>query len=292
MKTKRSLARASAAAAALLTVCALPTLAEARTCPSINLNVQQVDGEGYDPGDYVDTPIRLRLQSATGRLNLACLLVPITIKAVGSQSFPFELSNGSADLDTDFDLSSNAFRLLNQIRLTPSARAKIVAGEAVVVTVGEIDAGQFTRSGPYSAQVEIEAGDSLRNLTVSTVVRPVMRLARSSADGVESIDLGDPRQGATGSTSFFYRSNADIALTVTSENQGKLVHTEGASTVIPYTASIGGQTLSLTGAPANLNLGYSSLGLQSREVTVTVPPTGPVYAGRYNDTLTLSFTPY
>jgi hypothetical protein len=292
MKTKRSLARASAAAAALLTFCALPSLAEAQACPSISLSVQQVEGVGYDAGDYVDTPVALRLQSTTGRLAQACMGVQIEIKPVGAQSFPFDLSNGSASLNTDFDRSASSFRVQNAIRLTPQARAQIVAGEAVTILIGEIDAGQYTRSGLYSAQVEIEAGDALQNTTVSTTVRPVMRLARSSADGVESIELGDPRNGATGSTTFFYRTNADIALTVTSEHQGKLVHTEGASTVIPYTASIGGQPLILNAGPANVNLAYSSLGLQSREVTVTVPPTGPVYAGRYNDTLTLSFTPY
>ena len=281
-----------AATAALLAACAMPSLADAKTCPSIRLTVQQISGQGYDPSSVTNTPIRLRLQSATGRLSPICALLPITIKAVGARAFPFEFSNGSADLDTDFDISSNAFRLLNQIRLTPSAQLRIAAGDAVDVNVGAIDPGQFARSGPYEAQVEIGAGDNVQPFTLSTTVRPVLSLRRSSADGVESIELGDPRNGATGSTSFFYRTNADVALSVTSENHGKMVHTEGAATVIPYTASIGNQPLVLSAGPADLNLGFSNLGIQSRVVTVVVPATGPLYAGRYTDTLTLSFTPY
>lgn len=278
------------AAALMLVFAPVPALAQA--CPGIRLSVQQVSGEGYDPAAHSNLPVQIRLQSETGRLHPSCVQQLVTITAAGALPLPLEFALGGTRLATRFDTSINGFRVQNQIRLTPAARQKIVAGDPVILTVAEVTSGQFVRAGLYLSQIEIAAGDAFQTATLTTTVRPVMRLQRSSADGIENIELGDPRRGAQGATAFFYRTNADVALTVTSENRGKLVHTEGASTVVPYSAAVAGRTLRLEDGPIDLQLPFSGLNLQARTVTVTVPPTGPIFAGRYKDVLTLSFTPY
>ena len=269
------------------------TAAPAVACTGYSLTVTQETGQEYNPGSAVDERVSLRLSSAAGALDAACAAVPVVIAPSAAESLPLRLSNGSSQLGSEVVSSSVAFRSGRSLVLSDSARSDLAAGRPVVVPLGDIRAGQFRRSGVYQAQIEITAGDTTQPLTLASRVMPVMRFEASSRAGVENIDLGDLSRGSRTTATFFYRTNADMSVTATSDNGGRLVHEDGpALGSIPYRAFLAGSELDTVKGGAPVDLPFSRLTVQGQMLEIRVEPATNVYAGRYRDTLTLSFIPY
>ncbi|GAD59580.1 hypothetical protein IWC96_12490 [Brevundimonas sp. BAL450] len=274
-------------------ILASAAVAPAPGCSGYALTVSQETGHEYNPGAAVDERMSLRLSSAAGVLDAACVAVPVVIAPAPAESLPIRLTNGSSQLGTDVAASSVAVRSGRSLVLSESARNDLVAGRAVVVPLGDVRSGQFRRSGVYQAQIDVTAGDTTQPLTLASRVMPVMRFEASSRNGVENIDLGDLSRGSRTTATFFYRTNADMAVTATSDNGGMLVHEDGpALGSIPYRAFLAGSELDTATGAASVDLPFSRLSVQAQTLEVRVAPATNVYAGRYRDTLTLSFIPY
>lgn len=280
------------AIAATMLLAAAPPPAPA-ACVGYELTVTQEAGQEYDPGNAVDARLSLRLSSTAGPLDAACQAVPVVITPGAAETLPLRLSNGSSQLGSSLAASSVVSRSGRSLVLSDSARNDLVAGRSVVVPLGDVNAGQFRRSGMYQAQVDVTAGASTQPFTLASRVMPVMRFEAGSRDGVENMELGDLSRGSRSTATFFYRTNADMAVTATSENGGRLVHEDGARIgSIPYRAFLGGAELDAATGGSPVDLPFSRLSAQSQTLEVRVAPATNVYAGRYRDTLTLSFMPY
>jgi len=274
-------------------ILATATAAPSAACPGYALTVSQEAGLEYNPGAAVDERLSVRLSSAAGPLDAACAAVPVVIAPAAAESLPIRLSNGSSQLGSEVVSSAVAVRSGRSLVLSDSARNDLVAGRSIVVPLGDIRAGQFRRSGAYQAQIDITSGNATQPLSLVSRVMPVMRFEASSRDGVENIDLGDLTRGARSTATFFYRTNADMAVTATSDNGGQLVHEDGAALgAIPYQAFLAGSELATAAGGAPVDLPFSRLSVQGQTLEVRVAPATNVYAGRYRDTLTLSFIPY
>lgn len=268
---------------------------EAAACPAYGVAVTQVGGASYNPVDAGVTPVVLQLTAVGAPLPAECADVPVTIEGAPGDPQPLQFSGvGGAQLVADLTPGLEATLSISSLILTAEARARLVQGQAVNVQVGEFRAGQFLRTGPYTSTLRVLAGSSETSEVLSATIEPALLFQLSSTDGVEEILLnGDPQTGASGSTVFFYRTNADLRVSATSLHGGALVHERGEATGrIPYNASLDGTSLNFGSGAAEVNFGFAHTNLQARTIAVDVPAAGPLIAGRYEDVITFSFAPY
>lgn len=264
----------------------------AMACTGFTVNVLQTSATSYSPAELTTARLTVKLSTA-GPVDTACEALTVTVGPHDWDPRPMVLQNGTSELLGSDPGTPNAVRVGRNLQLTPTAVQQLVAGQPVFLDIQDIAAGQFVRSGPYQSLITVVAGDQSQDLSLEAVVQPVILLQGSSADGQEDIDLGVLEDGASGETSVFYRTNADLNISIESQSRGYLVHERGAAFgQINYLATFGGQALDLTNPGAALSFGFSQLGLQSQLIAVTVPSVPPAYAGAYRDTLTISFMPY
>lgn len=280
----------------------VPTLAAlliastaAAACPGYDVTVSQASASSYNPVDLADTILILQLSASSGALPTECEIVPVQIEGLRGEPQPLQFIGADGGrLATELLSGPDATFAFQSLSLTADARARLVRGQTVTIQVGRLRAGQFLRTGAYRATVRVLAGNLESSGTLGVTVAPAMLLRSSSADGVEDILLaGDPQTGASGSTVFFYRTNADLKVSATSRNNGALVHRRGAEVGrIPYSATLDGMPLDFAGGPAVLDLHLTQTSLQSRTITVQVPSAGSLPAGRYEDVITFSFAAF
>lgn len=278
----------------LAALAALLTAFEAAACTTYDVEVTQVAGGTYDPVGTLGTPLTLQLTAVGAPLAATCANVPVVLSGSVADPRPLVFNSGVSRLVADFSPSSDATRVLATLRLTPAARSRLVQGQPVTLQLGVFEAGQFVRSGNYDSILRLRVGETDRQAPLQVAVQPAFLFQNTSVDGVEEINLtGNLDAGYQGSTVFFYRTNADMRVTASSENGGRLVHERGpAFGQIDYSAELDGETLALDAGPVNLDFQFARLALQSKRLSVIVPPTEPQYAGRYEDVITLSFAPY
>lgn len=288
---KRRLLPAFAFAFAFAAV-AVAVAGQARACTGFAVNVLQTSATSYSPAELTTNRLTIKLSTA-GPIDSACDTLTVTVGPHDWDPRPMVLQNGTSELLGSDPGTPNAVRVGRDLQLTPTAVQQLVAGQPIYLDIQDITAGQFVRSGSYVSLITVVAGDRTQDLSLEAVVQPVILLQGSSADGQEDIDLGVLEDGASGETSVFYRTNAELNISIESQNRGYLVHERGVSFgQIAYLATFGGQALDLTNPGAALSFGFSQLGLQSQVIAVTAPSVPPAYAGAYRDTLTISFMPY
>lgn len=267
----------------------------ASACPGYTVTATQVTGNSYNPVDAGDTPLVVQLTASGAPLPSECENVAVRIEGVPGDPQPLQFAGiGGPRLAAELMPGPEATLAFTALVLTADARARLVRGQTVTVQVAEFRAGQFLRTGAYTTTLRVLAGSVEVSEVLNVTVEPAMLLQLSSADGVEDILLnGDPQTGTSGSTVFFYRTNTNLRVSASSLNGGKLVHQRGASVgQIPYNASLDGVALDFGGGSAQVDFGFAQANLQSRTISVQVPPAGPLIAGRYEDVITFSFASY
>lgn len=280
-----------AASAAML----LPVTA-AHACPAFEVTVSQAGSISYNPVNASDMPVLVQVSAIGGPLDDACVGVPISISGDTASSQPLTFTDAvGTRLVGNFAPGADASLVLSDLILSDEARSRLVQGLPVVVQIGTIPAGQFLRSGEYSASLRVSVGSNSSTHVLNASIEPAFLLQLSSADGVEDIFLqGDPQvQPLSGSTVLFYRTNADLRVSASSLNGGGLVHELGAAAGrIPYSISLDGTVLNLGSGQTSIDFNFSNPGLQAKTISVQVPPAGPLLAGRYKDVITFSFSPF
>lgn len=274
--------------------------AHAQACPGYTLNVEQISGDTYDPVDVTSTRVRIRLSAVGAPLPASCALQPVIVSAdldTDPLATVFRNPDSLLNLTGSYPGNTDANLVLFTVRLTVNARQRLVAGEDIELNIVDLDPGQFLRAGVYNSPIRARVGLTgtpvLLNLTSRVV--PAMQLLASSADGQETIDLGDPTNGASGSTLFFFRSNVGMQVAASSLNGGQLLHTGGTGHTIPYAMSLASTPLNLSAGPALVDVPFTSILPRASLIEVTVAPRPAddrPFAGVYRDTVTLSFTPF
>lgn len=164
-----------------------------------------------------------------------------------------------------------------------------------------IPPGQFVRGGHYQGEFALRlfrwdggAPELMSELPVAAIA-PVPSILQVRSDDFPggsreiSIDLGDLRDPAARSISFDIVSNSAVAVDFTSGAGGVLAHQFGGPGV-PYRLRLNGAAIPLAG-PARERLDMEAPdGSRAAVVEISVPSTGgPLPAGRYTDTLTMTF---
>lgn len=129
------------------------------------------------------------------------------------------------------------------------------------------------------------------DLRVDVAASTAISLAGMKSD--QTIDLGDLRLGGTGNAVFYVQSNGPYKMTIRSENQGRLLHTEDESLGgVDYRVTAGRRTSSLKEAVTVFKSEATPL-LGERTVLGFRTPANPLlYAGTYRDVIEVEVTPY
>ncbi len=140
----------------------------------------------------------------------------------------------------------------------------------------------------YAASLVLLAGqglaDSSGEITVKGIVPEICELAIDADDAI--LDLGSGVSGVAIATVTETCNLADgYVVTVHSSHDGALVQ---GGTALPYQATYGGVALDLSGS-ASVERGAPEIGAQ-RQLVVSLPPSGNVPSGLYQDTITVEIT--
>ncbi len=275
------------------------SMAHAQACPGYSVRLDQMQGDIYDPAGVLDTRVIIQLSVDGGDAPAECAQLPAVISS-GSVAEPvataFRNPDSLQDLTGNYPGNQDASLAGLRLELSLGARQRLVAGESVALNIVDLSAGQFRRGGSYTSLIQAQIGEGAPvsfNLTSDVV--PVMQLLASSADGQETITLGDPTNGATGTTTFHFRSNTGVRVSASSLNNGHLRHEGGTGHTIPYTMRIAGTPVNLSPGPGALDLSFTNVMERASLIEVSIlprPANDMPYAGIYRDTVTLSFTPF
>jgi hypothetical protein len=177
-----------------------------------------------------------------------------------------------------------------EVVLTNAARQKLLSTGTLGLEFVTFQPGTYAGQGAYQSQLMVAVDNVQTDSELFSYTVPAsVRLVGDSASGTGKIDLGQLKTGLTKATSFFYQTNASIAISASSDSGGYLVHERGEDLGrIAYSARIMGQPVSIDGASA-VNVSPGTTGPRSGTVEVSVGEVGNPYAGTYSDVLTLSF---
>ena len=286
--------RLIALALGLTLVWAAAPAAWAQPCPGYEINVRQETGQSYDAADPLATIVSIELQAEDADLPRRCRQTQVEIEIVGGTAREPDLMRGGDRLAAEWERSDSVNRNGQVWRLTNAARRGLVDGEAVSFDFYRIEAGQFVPPGLYVQTLRIAAGDQVSTFTLSSDAAPTLRFEGESAGGVQALDLGDVTGGAQADSDFFFRTNSSVAVTLTSDHGGALVHERGeAYGRIAYRASVSGRVVDLARPGGDsVDFPFRNAAVQNGTLEVFVPPAPHEYAGRYSDVITLSFIPY
>ncbi len=276
------------AAIAALSAMIIAAPAQAKTCETVSVEAVQAGSMQYDPAAGVGVPIGLRLVT-TSTAEVNCASVPVRIATQDGSTVALE--NGGASLAMDLQQSSQTANLsFLGASLTGNARHDLFAG-TVNVPLFVVRPGQFVPAGLYRERLTVQIGDA-PPLPVEIVmqVQSSIRLVPQNGSSVKSISFGEVSQGSERTSSIYYVANGPFEVRLTSQNGGRLVHEAGQSLGhIRYATRYDGTAVDLSGGPAIVRIRPSGPGVQIDELTITVPPAGDHYAGKYRDVLSLDY---
>ncbi|NJM49858.1 MAG: fimbria/pilus outer membrane usher protein [Sphingomonadales bacterium] len=261
-------------------------------------------GRGYEVFDNSPSyeSFTISVSKEGGPCDFFLTASPIGAPAAGQLTGPegsltydiLKTTNGPSFLNADF-LGSQLSRIEGRFGSGSGAYSG-----ALFVTV---PTGQFVRGGTYSGQALIRLfrddlnGPELIAETPVAILAPVASVLRVRSDSFgngnreTSIDFGDLSLPSSHNIDFEITSNADIAVSFQSANSGKMAHEFGGPS-IGYDITLRGEEIDLSQQVATRRLNYRGDDQsQSMPVEISViPPGGIPPAGRYSDTLMVTFT--
>lgn len=216
----------------------------------------------------------------------------------GPHTLPYVLTDASS-----FELP-NAAGLVRGFVIPPGAPTPTRS----VKLLGRIDVEQAVPAGSYTDQVELRLynaatgelldGPATLALEVEAPQRVQINLAGvrgpfGAGAGYSVMDFGRLETGETQSAYLQVRANSDVSIVVESERGGVLAPREGSGPGVPYMLRLDGQTVALRGgASGGLRRSPTrSLAGQSYEVQVTIGAVEGLFAGDYQDVVTLTVVP-
>ncbi|TRO94372.1 hypothetical protein FKB34_10745 [Glycocaulis profundi] len=281
--------------ALLALIAALAAQPQSGVCDGYPVTATMDSSGVYDPSSVSSEPVRLRLVAGERGLPDECAMAPVVITQSGAGAFPVALEGASGRLDAHARYSDTVTMPGNRLELTLDARRRLIAGEPVLVDMGDLRPGQYAAPGLYSAHVEIAAGTDVSALPVHVQVMPALRFVGSAESGRADMNLGNPATGAqSASTQFMFLTNTAVEFSVRSDNSGALVHEQGRGTgEIAYDAWLNQRPVALASGDASVTMTFSPGSMvRSGELRLSVPQNASLLAGSYRDTITVTMTPF
>jgi hypothetical protein len=265
--------------------------AAAAPCTGYPLSGSQTSGHSYEPASPVTELVQIALVPA-GVSENGCTSVKVEITQ--EDAGPIRLVGPGGTLLARLVRSSLTGQVNDRsVDINGQGRGDLARGRPVTLDFLEIQAGQFVAPGDYISALAVTSGAGQRTpVPVVVRVEPSVRLINGSESGVGNISLGDPTDGATATATFYMRTNAGVAITARSFNRGRMVHRDGSAFgSFAYSATLGGEPLDLA-RDSRVTLARIASVERAAQLVVGVAPTPSLYAGRYEDTLTLEITAY
>ena len=266
----------------------------ARACDGYDLIITQLSGFNYNAADPVASELALEIRAAETGLSRQCRRNNVEIEIVGGTASDPALLSAGRRLEVEWEAADLLSRQGDTWRMRNNASNQLVDGETLNIPLYRLLAGQFIPPGDYEQTLRFTVGDLVMSVPITVTVVPALRFEGASTGGTETLDLGDITSGSRASSDFFFRTNSAVAVTLTSDNLGMLVHEQGeAFGRIAYAATLSGQNVDLSNAAGEtVELPFRGTSIQTNTLEVEVPPTPNQYAGRYRDVITLSFIAY
>ena len=157
-----------------------------------------------------------------------------------------------------------------------------------------VNGGQPGRSGRYEAVIDavLDGSDDGDRTSVVLAVEVVASVQANfvgtdaGSGSVATMNLGELFTGQERSIGIQIRANANVDLTISSENRGRL-NRDGGGGAVPYDLTFGGQRIDLEQEDSiRVRLGEDSVRGLRRQVTVKVGDTSRQRAGTYRDIVT------
>lgn len=267
-------------------------LANAEDKKSLSVEIRTTLQKGYDPSNHADTLVLVQLipdRQVTGRCSLEQLSLHAETGYLFSFSNGVQILNASAG-DSPFIRES----VPAEIRFNPSVANRLCAGVPVEIELLKVRAKQFVPADLYLADIVLKSGTvPLSYAQLEIMVLPKVVLANGSSSLRETLIFPEAITGASARTSFAYLANTNVTLSAVSDNAGRLKNeTEAIDAYLPY-------TLRLDGVPVDLK-GGAELAMMSRTTGPTFVDvhfeigavSGPLWAGKYTDIVTISLSAY
>ncbi len=159
--------------------------------------------------------------------------------------------------------------------------------------------GQWISPGLYRGSLHLTLLDGQgrtlerREVDFQSIVPPVVQAQfgqSTSAAGLIStrLDFGELRQGASRSAALAVQANTGYTLTLSSTNNGRLVHSSLAREQVGYQLRIDGRPVALNQSIPGLSAIRS--GRQRHDIEVEIGPMQQVLAGEYRDSLLITIS--
>ena len=149
------------------------------------------------------------------------------------------------------------------------------AGQAIVSLYRDTGVPELVRQVPLVVSARVPPAVS--------VSAPAFATARTT-----TLDLGRLENGASATVDFTVTANVGVTVTLSSQGRGRLIHETGL-TAIPYKVMFAGRLTDLSTTSATIPLRRSAT-FSVLPLTVNVPKAEGAAAGRYRDTITLTFS--
>ena len=268
------------------------TFPVASACPEFNLIAQPVEAEGYNPNSAAPVAMQIELILLDGPAERSCASHVIDITSQSSSGVR-ELASGGTVIEGIRPPSMSAFGsdTDTKIRLSRNAVNRLVATGRLIFDYAWIEPGAFYPAGLYTNVLDVEVnGHDVATLEPEITVFPAVRLLGDISGGYGQIDFGALESYEEVATNFIYQSNSPLTVTAQSQNNGTLVHEDGARVyAIPYAAFINNQAIATDGVQS-LDLDNFRGSRNIGAVRLKLGDIGIPVAGEYADVLTLSFT--
>ena len=205
----------------------LAAQAQADPCTGYAADARQASADTYDPGAISQVVLNIVVQALEANLPNGCTSAPISLRA---RTGAIMLRNGGSVLVAVPTRSNFTGRITpNEVDLNGNARGQIVRDGMIQLGFLDIAAGQFVPPGNYVTELDLTVGDAPPR-PIQLIVR-VMPSMRFESSGGGALSLGEVSDGGEARSSFFYRSNASLAVTARSDLGGRVQHVDCPSIV-------------------------------------------------------------
>lgn len=280
--------------------------AHATTCNVSISNISPIPNVVYDPFEGVARTVNYVVSLTNAGADECSVGIAISSPPPGS---PRTFKNGAATLRYLLEWPGGAI-FQNNIA-APIGTVRLLAGQTRNVTLRvKVEAGLIAPAAAYSdvltfrlyrsgagplTQVGID-----RTATAGAVVEARAQVNIAGASGafgtpfaLSEIAFGTLTTGATKGAIVQVRATSPVAITVSSQNQGKLKHkTLSADPGVPYAMQLDGDAVSLGGSSFSLNRSPPiTLDGINYPMSLTIGDVAGRPSGEYRDTLTINVAP-
>ncbi len=262
------------------------------SCDNVIIRLNQTKSIVYDPADEAPRAVEVELSNDSPGQSLDCDLDSVILSQTTPQPLAFV---GAGDLLQTQQVRDPMFAYRQQsFELSNTALRALERGDTLRFGLVEPNTGQFVDPDryvlPFTVAVNGIAATSAE-LVIDVVPRVVVF---GKSRKITTLDFGELETGETKKSVVMVKTNAQLRVYATSDNNGQLKHeTMPNAPGVPYIAYLDGQRLDLAaGTPQEVEDGPGKGDPHISKLLVEIGVVNVPWAGTYEDVLTLHFTAY